>query len=284
LNNNSNFKAHDKDETIFKKPEYSKKTLTCFNCGKIGHKSVDYFKKRKTEEKKISKEPVACIQVNSQSAKTQEVMVELDSEREKSVSKKSWPTVAVAEEIDEIYLQDLKFPFKGKVKVGNSNVRFLRDTGSSVSIVKQVYVKPHEYADQETTGLLADRCVRRLPNAVVQVKMPGYEGPLKVGVMADPVSEFVIGNDIYSKQNDISEQESELDDEANIVLNKTLVFENHLVHKPLVTVPVMNQVSIQTDIMSDIVKLPSSTSFGMQTVSLCRQVILRVQLKLSHTS
>jgi len=117
-------------------------------------------------------------------------------------------------------------------------VRFLRDTGSSVSIVKQIYVKPHEYVDQETTVLLADRCVRRLPNAIVQVKMPGYEGPLKVCVMADPVSEFVIGNDIYSKQNDISERESELNDEANIVPIATLVFENHLVHKPLVTLPV----------------------------------------------
>jgi len=89
LNNNSNFKAHDKDETTFKKPEYSKKTLTCFTCGKIGHKSVDCFQKRKTEEKKVSKELAACIKVNSQSAKTQEVMVELDSEREKTVSKKS---------------------------------------------------------------------------------------------------------------------------------------------------------------------------------------------------
>ena len=75
-------------------------------------------------------------------------------------------------------------------------MRFLRETCSSVSVVKQVYVELHEYKDQEATVLLADRCVRRLPNAVVPVRIPGYEGPLKVYVMADPVSAFVIGNDI----------------------------------------------------------------------------------------
>ena len=171
---------------------------------------------------------------NSQGAKAQHnsVEIEVDGEHEKSLSKKSWPIVAVAEELDEVYLQDLKYPFRGKAKVGSSSVRFLRDTGSSVSIVKQVYVKPLEYVDQETTVLLADRCVRQLPNAVVQVRIPGYEGPLKVCVMTDPVSDFVTGNDNYSSKNDISDQASEISDEDNEMPNETLVFENQSVQKP----------------------------------------------------
>ena len=261
-------KAQYKNETQVKKTEFTRRSLTCFTCGKPGHKSIDCYHKKKTEDKKTGKESAACMLANPQKAKAQDNSVEIavEGDHEKSHNKKSWPIVAVAEEFDEVYLQDLKYPFRGKAKVGSSSVRFLRDTGSSVSIVKQVYVKPHEYVDQETTVLLADRCVRQLPNAVVQVRIPGYEGPLKVCVMADPVSDFVIGNDIYSSKNDIGDQVSEMSDEDNEMQNETLVFENQSVQKPLVALPLKSVESSQnvTDQVSAKDKQVSVISFEME--------------------
>jgi hypothetical protein len=71
-NSNSNFKAQDKVETFVKKPEFTKRTITCFNCVKIGHKSFDCINKKKNDDKKANKESVACMLVDSQSAKSQD--------------------------------------------------------------------------------------------------------------------------------------------------------------------------------------------------------------------
>ena len=41
---------------------------------------------------------------------------------------------------NEIYLQDLKYPFKGKALLNGQTIDYMRDTGSTLTIVKDKYV------------------------------------------------------------------------------------------------------------------------------------------------
>jgi hypothetical protein len=50
-----------------------------------------------------------------------------------------------------IYLSDLKYPLRGKAKAAGKTVEFLRDTGSSVSILKSSFLKPENYTGKTTT-------------------------------------------------------------------------------------------------------------------------------------
>ena len=49
---NSSFKSQDKGESHVKQTEFNKKPLTCFNCRKHGHKSIDCFFKKKNDHKR----------------------------------------------------------------------------------------------------------------------------------------------------------------------------------------------------------------------------------------
>jgi hypothetical protein len=82
--------------------------------------------------------------------------------------------VAVAAKSETVYLNDLRYPLKGRARAGDQQIKFLRDTGSSVSIVKENLVEPRQYTGTHTTVLLADHCVRKLPNAIIEVQIPEY--------------------------------------------------------------------------------------------------------------
>ena len=206
-----------------------KRRVTCFICGKEGHKSFDCrLKKSQYNGDRSGNKAAACQVINDKENNT-------DC---REGPREIWPIVAVADVCDTVYLKDLKYPLKGKAKIGNMDARFLRDTGSSVSIVKETFVSPEQYTGSQTTILLADRCVRKLPNAVVNVRIPYFEGPLKVCVMTNPVSDLIIGNDLYADdKNDDSDDDSvNIGDECLNLTRSTLIFDNSKYQKPLVSV------------------------------------------------
>ena len=48
-------------------------------------------------------------------------------------------------------------------EVNGEQVELLRDTGSSVSIVRSALVAPEQYTGKQITCLLVDHCVKRCP-------------------------------------------------------------------------------------------------------------------------
>jgi hypothetical protein len=202
-----------------------RKQIVCFSCGQAGHRRADCPQRNSKEDHKNGKS-AACQVVNK-----------IESNGNFANQQEEWPVVAMAVQSETVYLKDLKYPLKGKAKVGSNTVRFLRDTGSSVSIVKESLVAPEQYTGTHTTVLLADRCVRQLPNAVVNVQIPNYEGPLRVCVMSEPVSALIIGNDLYASEEKSDEFDDIInDDEIQNVPKSTLIFDNSKYQKPLFTV------------------------------------------------
>ena len=242
---------NDVDETKGGTYSKSKSPVTCFTCGKVGHKSFD-CDKRKSQPlgDRTAKKTAACQLMISDETLNQ---VKPDVEA-KGPNNSSWPTVAVAsQKNDLVYLADLRYPLRGKCKIEGKTVKFLRDTGSSVSILKSCYLTPENYTGSTTTVLLADRCVRHLPNAVIQAKLPGFEGPLKVCVMDDPVSDLIIGNDLYSNdcQSD-NEKEDDFDgDDESGVASQTLIFENSKHQSPQITTGVNRNVDMESKTVRD---------------------------------
>ena len=226
---------NDVDETKGGTYNKSKSPVTCFTCGKVGHKSFDCDKRKSQPSGDRTAKKTAACQLMIKDETLNQVKPDVEA---KEPNNSSWPTVAVAsQKNDLVYLADLRYPLRGKCKIEGKTVKFLRDTGSSVSILKSCYLTPESYTGSTTTVLLADRCVRHLPNAVVQAKLPGFEGPLKVCAMDDPVSDLIIGNDLYSNdcQSD-NENEDDFDgDDESGVASQTLIFENSKHQSPQIT-------------------------------------------------
>jgi len=82
-------------------------------------------------------------------------------------------------------------------EVNGEEVEFLRDTGSSVSIVRSALVKPEQYTGKQITCLLVDHCVKTCPQAIVEVDTEFYQGSLPVVCMDRCIYDLIIGNDIY---------------------------------------------------------------------------------------
>ena len=204
-----------------------KSTLTCFNCGLTGHKSYNCSSSRTQSNggNNMVKKAAACQIIKPVESNA---LSSVDSVS-KGMRKTSWPTVAVVGGSDEmIYLSDLKYPLRGKAKAAGKTVEFLRDTGSSVSILKSSFLKPENYTGKTTTVLLADRCVKHLANAIVNVKIPGYSGPLKVCALDALVCDFIIGNDWMEtgKEKELETDEEEEEIEESLLVGQTFIFEN----------------------------------------------------------
>ena len=81
-------------------------------------------------------------------------------------------------------------------EVNGEQVELLRDTGSSVSIVRSALVAPEQYTGKQITCLLVDHCVKRCPQAIVEVNTEFYQGRLPVVCMERCIYDLIIGNDI----------------------------------------------------------------------------------------
>ena len=80
---------------------------------------------------------------------------------------------------------------------------------------------------------MADRCVRQLPEAVVEVEIPGYTGKLKVCAMSNPVCTLIIGNDLYQELTVPDDEEES--DSVEFIAGSQLIFKNSAYQTPIVT-------------------------------------------------
>lgn len=205
--------------------------IKCFRCGKIGHKSFDC--KQQTDNKTEKWNRDATI------PKTAACQI-IDNHANNGSSDKViggddiFPTVAVTcNGNQEIFLHDLKYPFKGKALIDGQSVTYMRDTGSTLTIVQDKFVKNDQFTGNKISVLLADRCVRYLPEAKVHISCPCFNGNIKVLVMENPVYPLIIGNDIY--QNDDADGKITTDDDDEIDFRpvvKTMIFDNSQLVKP----------------------------------------------------
>jgi len=65
--------------------------------------------------------------------------------------------VAITGQDDVQFMKDLKYPYRGKAKINDNNVVYIRGTGSSISRIDS-----GQYTGVSTSVLLADSTVRHL--------------------------------------------------------------------------------------------------------------------------
>jgi len=96
--------------------------------------------------------------------------------------------------------------------VNNVRVELLRDSGSSVSVVRSALVAPEQYTGKHVTCLLVDNCVKNCPQAVVEVDTKYYKGRLPVVCMDRCIYDLILGNDIYehtSERYEVKQRQAE---------------------------------------------------------------------------
>ena len=98
----------------------------------------------------------------------------------------------------------------------------MRDTGSTLTIVQDKYVHENSFTGNKISVLLADRCVRSLPEAIVLLKCPCYEGEVMVLVMKDPVYPLTIGNNIFQSEI-VKKVPATVEAESHILVVKTMI-------------------------------------------------------------
>ena len=72
---------------------------------------------------------------------------------------------------------------KSPVGYGTANgvsVECLRDTGSTICIVRSHLVRPEQYTGKQITCILVDRCVKKCPQAVIDIQTEWYSGKIPV--------------------------------------------------------------------------------------------------------
>ena len=194
----------------------SHKVIKCYLCGQAGHKSYACTSERKAAKK------------NDDSHSHKAAACQLESLCDDNIQGNCeiFPVLSLVEPVDgETYLHDLKYPFKGQAQLNGQKLNYMRDTGSTLTIVQDKYVDASCLTGNKVSVLLADRCVKYLPEAVVHLKCPCFNGDVKVLVMSNPVYPLIIGNNVF--QNETVRERSFSDEfESNSPVIKTVIFEN----------------------------------------------------------
>ena len=173
--------------------------VKCNVCGRVGHKSYQ-CDNRQNGNQDNGKKPY------QQSTQHKSAVCQIEQRRlvgKESQNKEDdvFPIIALASEVEsEEYLNDLKFPYRGKARVNGRSVEYMRDTGSSLTLIQENYVKPEDYTGKKVSVLLADRCVRFYPEVSIEISSPCYSGTIKALALKYPVHTLVIGNNIFQKQ------------------------------------------------------------------------------------
>ena len=109
-------------------------------------------------------------------------------------------------------------------EVNNVRVELLRDSGSSVSVVRSALVAPEQFTGKQVTCLLVDNCVKNCPQAVVEVDTKYYMGRLPVVCMERCIYDLILGNDIYEHTSERYEVKQTQAEGAERIVD--MIFEN----------------------------------------------------------
>ena len=78
--------------------------------------------------------------------------------------------------------------------VGNKQVSVLRDSGCSSAVIRQSLVLPEQMTGKESTCVLIDGTVRKVPLARIHVDTPYLVNTIDVLCMKDPLYDLILGN------------------------------------------------------------------------------------------
>ncbi|XP_041470756.1 uncharacterized protein LOC121420251 [Lytechinus variegatus] len=78
--------------------------------------------------------------------------------------------------------------------VGNKQVSVLRDSGCSSAVIRQSLVLPEQMTGKETTCILIDGTVRKVPVARIHVDTPYLVKTIDVLCMKNPLYDLILGN------------------------------------------------------------------------------------------
>jgi hypothetical protein len=109
------------------------------------------------------------------------------------------PFVAAVKQ-QEKYLPDLTKPHKGIGYVDGQKVKFVRDTASSITIVRADLVKPEQITDKEVTVMLADGCIKTYPLAEISISTPYYAGKILAACIKTAIHQLLVGNDYLNQE------------------------------------------------------------------------------------
>ena len=206
---NDSVKTFTKSNNNERTNKQANSEVVCWTCNEKGHRAA--FCKNKNAEKKEKQHKSAVCQLDPWSTEI-------------------FPVIASCENQDEEeFISDLKFPHRGVAYVNGRKTRFLRDTGSSITLCRTSLTKPEDYTGKKVSVLLADKCVRFYDQVKLNISSPFYKGSVLGLSIESPVCDLVIGNDIFQSKN-IPEINHDTDDvmidECEKPFRNTVIFEN----------------------------------------------------------
>jgi len=162
-------------------------------CGSKGHKAFTCPQKASgnNQNKQHGHNVVACHTMNSESCECRVVNVP-------GVGK--IPKIAAMSN-SAIREREILDTSRSPVSRGEANgveVECLRDTGSSVSIVRSSLVKPDQYTGKEVACILVDQCLQKCLQAEIIVKTELYDGKLPLVCMDRCIYDLIVGNDVHN--------------------------------------------------------------------------------------
>ena len=196
---------------------------TCWICGSKGHKAFTCPQKvsGNNQNKQHGHKIAACQTINGDSYENRVVNVP-------GVGK--IPKIAAMSNsaVREREILDMS---RSPVSTGEANgveVECLRDTGSSVSIVRSNLVKPEQYTGKEVTCILVDQCVKKCPQAEIMVKTEWYVGKLPVVCMDRCIYDLIVGNDVHNmtQKETTVETDDAFDEYYGDMHHNYVIFEN----------------------------------------------------------
>src|SRR5664279_1263067 len=119
---------------------FKKKPIICFNCNKPGHKKDQCYSKP-NQNRSFNWKPNSAAACQIMTSRVNESESD-DMSDDEGIPCRSWPILSAMKGYDSDRCNDLHYPLRGAAEVNKQKVKFLRDTGSSICIVKQKFVKP----------------------------------------------------------------------------------------------------------------------------------------------
>ena len=193
-----------------------KSVITCFLCGKIGHKAYDCRQKNSVGATKANSAVIGEKQGGDKSQKDDAPKIDhhhgqaanacLIKQINESASHKinlacghDIPIISAACKEPCDVTKNILDSTLDRMPVtegylGGKKVSVLRDSGCSGVIVKRALVPDNRLTGNNQLCVLIDGTVRNAPEALIEVNTPFYTGSLKALCMKKPLYDLIIGN------------------------------------------------------------------------------------------